>query len=264
MIDLHVHSNASDGILSPLQIVKLAKNKGLQAISITDHDTITGSKQVINTKIIELVPGIEISTDYQEQEMHILGYYIDLDDKELLDSISWLRTMRRERAIKMIDKLTGMGAKINREKMLSRKVIGRPHFAKILVEQGLADDYKDAFNRFLTPGGKIFVKRKKLGYKKTVDLIINSGGIPILAHPGDIHTNNVIPWLDHAISKGVKGIEILHPSNNEKIRNILFNYCEEHDLLISGGSDFHGSGNRLEIGVDNIPYSYLEKIKQSL
>ncbi len=258
-----MHSTASDGTLTPKELVNKAKSIGLRAISITDHDTINGVKKVVNTKIMEVVPGIEISTDYKKQEMHILGYYIDLSDEILIEKLDWLKQMRVERAEKMLEKLQNMNIDINQEEVFkNRKIVSRRHFADALVNKKIVDSYKEAFNKYLGRRGKAFVPREKLGYKESINIIKNTGGVPILAHPGEIRTKKVMPFIKHAVHLGILGVEIFHPSNNEEMRKKLMNYCKKKDLLISGGSDFHGKGVKNRMGVENIPYMYLEKIKE--
>lgn len=258
MIDLHTHTTASDGVLTPIELIKLARKQGLKAISITDHDTVKG---IIKTELIEVVPGVEISTTDKREEVHILGYYIDTKNKQLLEKLEYLKKKRLTRADEMLKKLRSKGITLKKEEIEYKESIGRPNIARALITKGHAKTIKEAFNKYLGTKGTAYVEKKKLGYEQAIKTIKQAGGIPFLAHPGEIKTNNIKEYLDRAVKKGVKGIEVIHPSNNKEMRELLKNYCKKNKLLISGGSDYHGKGRKNKLA-KNIPYSYLEKIKE--
>lgn len=253
--DLHIHSKYSDGALWPNEIIEIAKKKGLNCISITDHDSID-SQFNIQEKLccdgITIVPGVEISTEYCDKEIHILGYFIDIHNTDLNEALCKVKLSRTKRAKEIISKLNKLNIDICFEDIANDGVsIGRPHIAKVLVEKGISLTVKEAFQQYLIKGKPAYVDRYKIDYKDSLRLISNCGGIPVLAHPGEIYKGITIENIIKEFRVyGLRGIEVFHPSHSQKETNDYYNLAKKYSLTISGGSDCHGMlvNNELLIG----------------
>ncbi len=274
-IDLHVHSTASDGSFSPQELVKLAKTQGLSAIAITDHDTVSGfalAAEAGQLMGIEVVPGIEISTKYGGP-IHILGYYVDVNSEKLKPVLEWVVQDRDMRNMKIAEKMAADGIPISYDKMRQRfgEVIGRPHFARILVELGLARNTRDAFDRYVEKGQKYYMPRNFLSIERSVEIIREAGGVPVLAHPFQYKRDDagLRDILEHCMEHGLMGMECRYSGYTQEQSAYLEALADEYGLLKTGGSDFHGISKpdiRLGEGKGslNVPYEFLEKIKASL
>lgn len=237
--DLHIHSSYSDGELRPDEIINRAVEKKLQYISITDHDTI--SSQFNKSELINIIPGVELSSRYNEQDIHILGYGIDLSDNNLINALEKIRANRIDRAREIIELLKIHNIDIDIESVINNnRIVGRSNIAHAIVERGYAESYSEAFNKYLTPDSECYVPGDKLNVRDAIELILDNGGIPVLAHPGRIynsmHVEDVIKMLK---SYGLKGVEVYHPSHNLSNSNKFYNICKKYKLIITGGSDFH-------------------------
>lgn len=257
-IDLHTHSNRSDGSLSPSEVVELAVSKGLAAVALTDHDTTAGLDEAASYargKDIKFIPGIEFSTGYGEKDIHIVGLYIKYDDPMFQEYLSEFVKSRIDRNIKMCKNLHDMaGINISYEELQAENpdsVVTRAHYACYLIEHGYVKSHREAFDRYLGDNTKYFVSRKKITPEKAIDLILKAGGVPILAHPILYHMSSAN--LDILVSKckdaGLVGIEGLYstykPADERQIKKL----ADKYHLLISGGSDFHGDNKPgLELG----------------
>ena len=276
-IDLHTHTTASDGTLTPSELVSLAKKTGLQAVAITDHDTIEGVQEALaaGERIgLEVVPGVEIGVNFT-REMHILGYFIDPKNPDLARSLALLREFRDQRNPRMVEKLREMGFDITMEEVISEaggKVIGRPHFAAVMIKKGYVADFNEAFEKYLGAGKPAYVKKDKMPPQEGIKLITGAGGIPVLAHPkylefqGDVNLEELLREL---ITYGLKGIEVYYtthtPEETERYRHL----AGKLGLRLTGGSDFHGNNKRdikLGSGGGNLTvrYELLEKLKQEV
>jgi predicted metal-dependent phosphoesterase TrpH len=273
-IDLHTHSTASDGSMEPGELVKYAKSRGLAAVALTDHDTVEGIKEAYEEGLrigFEVVPGLEISVDF-EPEMHILGYFFGNSYLDIEDTLIYLRKSREERNPEIIKKLNDMGFDINMEevsKVAARGVVGRAHIAKVLVDKGYVGSVGEAFNKFLSSGRTAFVKRDKFTPEQGINEIIRAGGIPVLAHP--IYLGRSYAELDSLFYElkimGLKGIEAYYVDNTPQDTENMVKLAHKHGLLITGGSDFHGTfKSDIEIGVGygnlDISYELLERLKE--
>jgi predicted metal-dependent phosphoesterase TrpH len=273
-IDLHTHSTASDGTMEPGELVKYAKSRGLAAIALTDHDTVEGIKEAYEEGLrigFEVVPGLEISVDF-EPEMHILGYFFGNSYLDIEDTLICLRKSREERNPEIIKKLNDMGFDINMEevsKIAARGVVGRAHIAKVLVDKGYVGSVGEAFDKFLSSGRPAFVKRDKFTPEQGINEIIRAGGIPVLAHP--IYLGRSYAELDSLFYElkimGLKGIEAYYVDNTPQDTENMVKLAHKHGLLITGGSDFHGTfKSDIEIGVGygnlDISYELLERLKE--
>lgn len=263
--DLHIHSSFSDGCLSPEEIVEEAKNKKISFISITDHDTIS-SQYVTRMKIdnLEIIPGVEFSALYKECEIHILGYYIDLDNKLLNDVLDSLKKLRVERAKEIAKKLSYHNIHIDIEKMLKNEkaVIGRGNIASEMIEKGYVCNYGEAFYKYLMKGKMAYVKGEKKDYKEILNVIRSSNGIAVLAHPGKIYRSaNLELMIKDLKCYGLQGIEVYHPSHTRNQINSFYNLSKKYKLLITGGSDFHNTKNdQILLASQGINKLLMEKI----
>ena len=272
-IDLHIHSSASDSSEAPQKIVELAVEDGLKAIAITDHDTVDGYKKAMSSSAagkIELVPGIELSTKYYGS-VHILGYFIDVDNRELNEELQKIVDDRDTRNEKIIQMFREAGINITYDEMRDRfgKIIGRPHLGKILVENGLASSVSDAFENLLGKNQKFWVPRKTMTIEKSVQLIKNAGGIAVIAHSFEYSydVKTLADLIEYGIRCGIRGLECRHSSHTPGEMAYLERLAEDYDLLKTGGSDFHGSIKPdISLGTGKgllvVPYKWFEALKK--
>ena len=272
-IDLHLHTTASDGTFSPTELVHHAKELGLRAIAITDHDTTAGYVEaaMAGEKLgIEVVPGIEVSTQFAGS-VHILGYGIDPQCPQLNSALRCVVEERDIRNRKIAELMAADGLPVSYEDMQSRfgKVIGRPHFGRILTELGITDSINDAFDRYVGKGQRYYLPRTFISIEQTIELIVNAGGVAVLAHPLQYKRDDeqLRKLIEHCMESGLKGMECLYSGYTEEQKAYLISLAEEYNLLVTGGSDFHGANKphiKLGSGIDNelnILYELLEKLK---
>jgi predicted metal-dependent phosphoesterase TrpH len=277
-VDLHLHTSASDGVLSPSRIVRYAKEKGLKAIAITDHDTIDGNAEALNegAKVdLEVIPGIEISAQFDLGSMHILGFFIDIGNKSMKERLSLLQETRAKRNPKMVEKLRELGVEINHDEVLHASgggQVGRPHFAQVLLKKGYVHTVQEAFDRYLGKGAPAYVDKFRFAPKEAMELIREARGIPVLAHPFTLHIPsqrqlNVL--LAELVQWGLMGIEVYYPEHTEDQISLYKDLAEKHGLLVTGGSDYHGiEADKAEIGLGlgdmRLSYSLVEAMKEAL
>ena len=268
MIDLHVHTTASDGTLTPEQVVHLAKEKGFLAIGITDHDTVEGVEQAYSAgkKLnINVVCGIELSVSYDKaDETHILGYFHRDDYKGIETYLEWIIKKRHERNHKLIDNLNKAGFKISADEVYeqSEGTPGRPHIASCLVSRGYARTINDAFEGILKRKD-IYIRREKTSPKSAIASIIDKGGVPVLAHPVHIDKTEsaLLSALEEFISYGLMGIEAYHSDHSGEDTRKYIDIAKRYDLLITGGSDFHGDNkSEIQLGIPQVPDEFYYKL----
>jgi predicted metal-dependent phosphoesterase TrpH len=242
--DLHNHTTASDGLLTPTQLIEYAVIKGLAAVAITDHDTIDGIDEALTAghiRKIEVIPGIEFNTQLDSKEIHILGYYIDWKSSKLLKILAEMKNSRENRARKMVQKLAELyNFDINYGEILRQTkdgVIGRLHIARVLVSKGMAKDINDAFLKYLDVGCPAYVNRYHLTPEEGIHLIKSIGGVAVLAHPGLLPDSYL---LNDILMTGIDGIEVFHSKHTQEQTHYFANIAELNNLLITGGSDCHG------------------------
>lgn len=269
LIDLHVHSTASDGTLSPQEVVFHAKEKGLHAIALTDHDTISGLGEAIEAGTlyqVEVIPGIELSADFPNDNLHFLGLCIDYKNKDFLTKLTPLRDARKIRNAKMLTQLQGLGFNITIDE--NSNITTRAHFARALLEAGYVASMNEAFDLYLSPGKPGYAKRVTPSPEECIDLIHQAGGVAILAHPTLYNLSMV--KLEELIAKlaayGLDGIEAIYALHSPEEEAYFMDLARKYHLIISGGSDFHGNnkpGLELGIGYGNlkVPYAVLDRIK---
>ncbi len=262
-LELHCHTTASDGVLTPCQLLELAYENGLNTLAITDHDTVEGlksAKERARSLGIELIPGVELSC-YQECEIHVLGYFVDPDNSQLLATLSAMKKARRERIEKILSLLAEAGIKISWEQVEVHSqggVLGRPHVARALVESGVVADIGEAFSAFLGEGKRAYVPHRLLTPREASSLIKRSGGIAVLAHPGLCGNDALIEKL---LCEGYfDGIEVYHPAHTSKMTSKFRRLSKRLDLLLTGGSDFHRPG-AVELGGVVVPADTLYNLK---
>ena len=275
LIDLHTHSTASDGSMSPAEVVRLAREKGLSAIALTDHDTVDGVREALEEgkkSGVEVIPGIEISVDFKP-EMHILGYFPGISGytgiKKELEVVKQGREVRNK---KIINRLNELGIDITLEDVKGvalGDIMGRPHIARVLVNRGFVSSIDEAFDRYLCREGLAYFKRVELKPGDGISAIRNAGGLPVLAHP--VFLGKSCGELDTLLAElkefGLAGIEALYSENSKEDTGIFLRLAIKYELLVTGGSDFHGSFKPgIELGRGRgsleVPYEILEKLRK--
>ena len=273
-IDLHSHTTASDGELEPAQLVELAAKTGLSALAVTDHDTTGGLADAIEAAKsvqLQIVPGIEISAKISHGQCHLLGYFIDPHGARLNARLNELQEARRQRNVKLLQKLNDLGIKITFEDVkyfAGRDLVARPHFAKALVKLGVVTTAQEAFDKYLAEGASAAVPKEVITQQEAIDLIHEAGGVAILAHPNNLKLPPV--ETEEAILRmrnmGLDGIEAYYSLHTEEDRERYLDMAMKLDMVVSGGSDFHGEsvkpGIRLGGVIDGspVPSSVLDAI----
>jgi predicted metal-dependent phosphoesterase TrpH len=264
--DLHLHTNASDGQYSPAELVELARK--FDVIAITDHDTTEGvapAQQAAQKQGAPVViPGIELSAEDAEGDVHMLGYYVDIDNTEFQTTLTRFRDNRYRRGQLMVKKLAAMGMPLEWDRIVAIAnggAIGRPHIARAMLEAGYVESVKDAFNRFISNDGPAYVARTRLSPEEAVALIHSAGGVAVLAHPGLLKDYRAM--LLRLIAVGLDGVEVNHPSNSEAVRLDLRGIATSTSLIMTGGSDFHGPSVKpdVQLGMVSPPEGAVEALK---
>ncbi|MFH1640138.1 MAG: PHP domain-containing protein [Chloroflexota bacterium] len=266
-IDLHIHSNASDGKFSPEDIVKKAAGLGLTNIALTDHDTVNGIARAITAAKafpgLMVIPGIELSTDVPVGEVHILGYFIDYQDRTLRETCDRVRSSREERAQKMIHKLNRLGIQINWrrvQEIAGSGTVGRPHIAQALLEQGYITSFKEAFVKYIGHGGPAYVKWEKMTPVEAVEMVLRYHGLPVLAHP--LTAADPAALTLELKKAGLIGIEAYYNSNTAEQIKLILSLATKHELIPTGGSDYHGLDDNTEtmMGAAPVPRAVIERL----
>jgi 3',5'-nucleoside bisphosphate phosphatase len=273
-IDLHTHSNFSDGTLTPTELVTLAKKKNISALALTDHDTMAGVEEaVLAGKMlgVEIIPGIEISVLHDKVEYHILGYWADSQNSVLAEALAKLQGARSERNNKILQKLNELGIPATNEELervSEQGQTGRPHIAKLLVRYGVVKTITQAFDDFLKKGAVAYVSRFAFTAIEAVTLIHQAGGLAVLAHPtqNDPELTRLPSVLADLVPAGLDGIEVYYPTHSHKMKKKLRALAAQHNLLLTGGSDYHGDirpGTTLAGGGNIfVPLELLVKMKE--
>lgn len=271
--DLHVHTHLSDGTFTPEKVVEYAKAKGLSAIAITDHDCCSGITPAIlvaEDLDVEIVPGVELTAEADDAEIHILGYFIDWQNNSFIRKLDEISRVREERAREILKKLRKHSVDISDDELFEWSgpgCVGRLHIAHLLFKKGYTSSIGEAFARYIGNGGSCYVRKFKLTPEEAVDIIKKVGGISVVAHPKTIaiqdkSTEDIIASL---VKAGVRGIEVYHPDHSCGDEEGFKSLAKKHNLLITGGSDCHGFGKKeILIGKVRIPYELVENLKKSL
>lgn len=261
-IDLHVHSNVSDGTFTPAQLVELAVKKQLSAFALTDHDTVEGIPKAIEAAAlfqkkgihITVIPGIELSVAYKKRDIHMLGLMIDYKNPSFCNTLHEIQQERDERNYKMVENLANAGIDISMEKLREidrNAILTRAHFAKYLTEHHYTKTTKDAFFQYLGEDGPYYVSRKYISPEEAIALIRSVGGVPILAHPllYKLPPDELDALVKHLAEYGLAGIEAIYSSNIGYDEQNMKKLAQKYNLLITGGSDFHGANKPyIELG----------------
>ena len=271
-IDLHIHTTASDGTFTPEEVVREASRIGLAAVAITDHDTAAGYARAAaegENCGLEVVPGIEISTKFRSA-VHILGYYIDAQSPALGEVLDWMHRDREERNVKLCAMLRESGVDIDIERMHARfgDLVGRPHFAEIMIENGMARDMNDAFERLLNKNKPYFIPRQFLPIERSIEIIREAGGTAVLAHPFQYRLDDagLRELIEHCMESGLEGMECRYSGYDAAQTAYLEALAAEYGLVRTGGSDFHGAiKGEIRLGEGkgglNVPYAFLEELR---
>ena len=266
-VDLHIHSAASDGRYTPEEIVHMAVTAGLTVIALTDHDTIDGLIPAIEAAreypALTLIPGVELSTDVPNGEIHVLGYFIDYTGQEFKASLERMQNSRADRADKMVAKLKELGCNIELERVreiAGNGALGRAHVAQALLEKGYISSFKEAFSKYIGHGCPAYVGREKLTPVEAVKLVIKANGLPVLAHPYTaLNPEEVIKELK---TVGLVGMEVYYVGYLPIEINNLLNMAQKHDLIPTGGTDYHGIdvSSDIAIGDTDVPIQSVEQL----
>ena len=260
MIDLHTHTTHSDGTFSPEQLLRLAVENSLSAVAITDHDTvdaISPALEIARDKKLRLIPGVELSVDVdlpKNGHLHILGLFIDQNNKYLADRLDYLRSKRIDRVYAILDKLNELDFELSTDDLHlddTQVSIGRPHLARIMVNYGYVTSIREAFDRYLSKGKPAFVDKERLAVKNAIELIHSAGGLAIIAHPISLAFNEFKEYgayITGLIKNGMDGVEIYSSFHPPEFVEYLEKMAKEMKICVSGGSDFHGA-NKPEIAL---------------
>ena len=271
-VDLHIHTKESDGSYSPETVVTMAAQAGYRAIAITDHDNLNGVAEAAAAGAplgLEVVPGIELSTDYEGTEVHILGYFVDPAAESLSDLLTVALRRREERNQRITEVLQSDGVAVTMEELRTAfpgTVLGRPHIAMLMMQKGYVSDVKQAFREYLGKGAKCYVPKINMPMEHAVDRILRAGGLPVLAHPYQYEFPEVDlrTLIRRFLDLGGVGMECVYSKYDEAQTAHLLALAEEYHLLPTGGSDYHGlSKPHIQIGTTKAPYAYLEALKKA-
>ncbi|HTY76991.1 MAG TPA: PHP domain-containing protein [Candidatus Bathyarchaeia archaeon] len=265
-VDLHTHTTASDGTYSPTELVAEAAQRGVRVLAITDHDSTDGLPEAMAAatayRPLEILPGIEINCDVEGAEIHVLGYLMDWQAAWFQDFCRQQRRERRERVHRMVERLNSLGMPIEADDVFAvvkEGSAGRPHVAQVMVTRGYVKTVREAFDKYLGTGKPGHVPRKKLLPADAVRLIRRAGGVPVFAHPGLANRDELIPEL---IAAGLMGIECYYPEHSAAQRGAYVQMCRDHDLVATGGSDFHGPRVRAAtLGSPAVPLATVDALR---
>ena len=278
MIDLHTHTTASDGSCSPSELVELAKAIGVEALAVTDHDTVAGlaeAHQAADQRNLELINGVELACSAAVGTLHMLGYFIEPDNRPLQDLLDQLVDSRKKRNPQIIAKLNDLGYEITMEQVrahASGPIISRLHIALEMLEKRFVRSIDEAFGRFLGDNGSAYVKRIEPEPSEAIELIHQAGGLAVVAHPVLLRAGDereLGKKLKGLADLGLDGVEVWYPEHTAKITEQLWRICQRLDLAAVGGSDFHGAVKQhIKLGIGrgslNIPLEILDRLKSRL
>jgi hypothetical protein len=266
--DLHLHTRFSDGTFSPEELVLQAQNHGLACIALTDHDTVEGcapTGAACAAVRMEFIPGAELTAEHEDVEVHILGYFLDINNQMLLKRIAKFQSVRQNRIHEMVAALNQLGIPLKAEAVFALancKSPGRPHVARALVKEKLIGSLDEAFDKYLKKGRPAWVPKTKMSAREGIELIHQAGGLAVMAHPGLNRTDDIIPDL---VDAGMDGIECFHTKHSTAMSERYLEIADKYHLLVTGGSDCHGySKVRPLIGTVKLPYEHVEKLKAAV
>lgn len=264
--DLHVHTFYSDSTFSPEEVVACACDKGLDGIAICDHDSVDGiapCRKLGQDMGIEIIPGIELTVEKTDTEIHILGYFMDYEEGWLVKKLKEMQKARVERMRKMVDKLNAEGIGVRAEDVMKasgRGTVGRLHLAQAMLRTGKVPSFKDAFDKYIGFGRPCYVSSMRFTPKEAIEILMKAGGVPVLAHPYVSGTDEYIPEL---VGYGLRGIEVYHTDHKPSMVRRYESLAKEYGLIPTGGSDCHGLGKgRVLLGGVRVPYATVEALRE--
>ncbi len=264
-VDLHIHSTYSDGTCSIRELVEMASQKGLRAIAITDHDCVDGypyAQEIASTVGMEVIPGVELSSEIEGIDIHILGYLVDHRDPALRNKLQEMKVARYIRAKRIVRNLNRQGIDLRFDtvlKIAGEGAIGRPHIAAAMLKEELVYSFREAFEKYIGYDSPAYVEKQTLRPGEVFQLVLNASGIPVLAHPGVTKVDERIPEF---IRNGLMGIEVYHSEHSPAAQRYYRDYCRKRGLVMTGGSDFHNSTQmKTEIGIPKVSYTVVEGLK---
>lgn len=270
MLELHCHTTYSDGTLTPAELVNAAVSAGVRALAITDHDTVSGWDEAFaaaQPHNLEIIPGLELSTVYNDRSLHILGFYPNPD--KLRDPLQERLEGRKRRARRIVAKLSELGYPIQLPELEGAMAPGRPHIATALVSAGYVQSSSEAFDRFLGDDRPAYVHYEKFSSADGIHLLRSCGAVPVWAHPYLFRGGTVEAVLKELVAAGLMGIEVYHPNHSLSQMQKLKDYCLQHGLLMTGGSDYHGpsshhrDSDRSTLNMLRVPLELLEPVKRA-
>lgn len=264
-VDLHAHTRASDGLLSPTELVDHAAGVGLRVLAVTDHDTTAGIEEAVaagGDRGIEVVPGVEISTSHDGTEVHLLGYFVDHGSADLTRQLSSRRDDRDVRAREMVARLRALGVEIGYDDVVreaGNAAVGRPHVAAALVRGGWVETRQEAFDRYIADGRPAAVPKPVFPLVDAIALLRSMDAVAVIAHPGLLKRPELLPEM---VPLGIAGIEVFYPKHLPEQKRELLSFAAAHGLVPTGGSDFHGPGLPAELGSQEVPAETLESLRE--
>lgn len=265
--DLHLHTLFSDGTFTAGQIVSEAADSGLCAVSITDHDTVEAIPLALkeaSQRNIEVLSGVELSVEFDGQEIHILGYLVDYRNKALLEKLEFLRKVRVERIYKITEKLKALGVSLDAQKVFavsSIGTVGRLHVARAMLKDGIVSSIYEAFAKYIGDRGPAYVANFRFTPSEAIKIIKEAAGIPVLAHPYCLNRDDLIPVF---VDMGLMGLEAYYPEHTQSMTNYYLGIAKNFNLLVTGGSDFHGDAKPdVRMGCVKVPYELVENLKKA-
>jgi predicted metal-dependent phosphoesterase TrpH len=270
--DLHTHSSASDGSDSPTELVRKADAIKLGGIALTDHDSLDGIQEFMNAEASEhliRVPGLEISTEYDKKEVHILGYFVPLDSRPLNEELEFLRKSRHERLPKIVQKLNNLGCDVTIDELYEDlegvASPGRPHVAQLLIKKGFVETTMEAFQKYLASDKPAYVKKARMKTLEAIKLLKSVGAAPVLAHPLTIEIQDLRSFVETLMTAGLLGIEVEYDYSfmgmnrtSDEVKKVI----QGLDILHTGGSDYHGTVHYTELGSVSVPIEVIESLKR--
>ncbi len=264
--DLHLHTNFSDGTFTPEELAGRGKAHGFTTLALTDHDTVEGCPRMAAAcagQGIGFVPGTELTAELEGMEVHLLGYFVDVEDPTLLSEVARFQRVRQDRIREMVMRLNRLNVPLREEAVFSLancRSPGRPHVARALVQAGLCGNLDEAFERFLKVNRPAWVPKCKMSALDAIRLIHGAGGVAVMAHPGLNRTDGIIPRM---LDEGLDGLECFHTKHSPAMSRHYLELAEKYQLLVTGGSDCHGlSKGKPLIGTIKLPQAHVEKLQE--
>ncbi len=266
-IDLHIHSTASDGVLTPSEVVRLALERGLSVIALTDHDTTEGVAEALAAAAgtsLEVIPGVEVNSEGDWGDLHFLGLYVDPANPFLNERLRAIREARLGRAQRMVERLAEIGLPLQWEEvqaLAGGESVGRPHIARALLNRGYISSIAEAFERYIGREGPAYVPRLRLTPPEVIEAIHRAGGIAVLAHPA---ASGAVDQIPQFVEYGLEGLEVYYPDHSPRDVALLLDLCRQYDLLATGGSDFHSPGYEegAMLGSVYVPWECVEALRK--